>query len=180
VARDQEIVVIAAVDEADLQGAVAAMRDAVAGLAEREIAVVLGLSTLHESPAEIPAAYHEATLCRSRVRAAGGVLALCELSVTDYLIMGDRHGIAWRLVPSHVRQFVATDSAAGGVLCETLLAYVDCDLNVKLAAVRLFVHPNTAHYRLSRIEQRTGLSMRRLSDVQLLCTAIRLFRADAV
>jgi DNA-binding PucR family transcriptional regulator len=99
------------------------------------------------------------------------------MSVTDYLIIGERNGIAWRLVPSDVRRFVASDSAAGGVLCETLLAYVDCDLSVKLAAERLYVHPNTAHYRLSRIEQRTGLSMRRLSDVQLLCTAIRLFRA---
>ena len=98
-------------------------------------------------------------------------------SVADYLISGERNGIAWRLVPSDVQQFVASDSTGGGVLSETLLAYVDCDLSVKLAAERLFVHPNTAHYRLARIEQRTGLSMRRLNDVQLLCTAIRLFRA---
>jgi PucR C-terminal helix-turn-helix domain/GGDEF-like domain len=179
VVRDGEIVVIAAIDEGDLAGAVASLRDAVAGLAERQIGLALGISTLHEGAAEIPAAYREATLCRSRIRTASGVLALCELSVAEYLIIGEHNGIAWRLVPGNVRQFVASDSAGGGVLCETLLAYVDCDLSVKLAAERLFVHPNTAHYRLSRIEQRTGLSMRRLSDVQLLCTAIRLFRAGA-
>ena len=179
VVRDEEIVVIAAVDESDVRRVAGSLRDAIAGLAEREIALVLGISTLHEGPGEIPAAYGEAALCRSRLHTPTGVLALCELSVADYLIIGEHNGVAWRLVPRQVREFVASDSAGGGVLCETLLAYVDCDLSVKLAAERLFVHPNTAHYRLSRIEQRTGLSMRRLSDVQLLCTAIRLFRAGA-
>jgi hypothetical protein len=179
VVRDDEIVVVSALHERDVRCAVAALTAVVAELAEREIRLVLGISTLHQGPAEIPAAYHEATLCRSRIQATTGVLALCELSVADYLIIGERNGIAWRLVPSDVRRFVASDSAAGCVLSETLLAYVACDLSVKLAAERLFVHPNTAHYRLSRIEQRTGLSMRRLNDVQLLCTAIRLFRADA-
>jgi len=179
VVRDDEIVLIAALDDSDAPATVAALRDAVTEFTDREIPLMLGISTLHDGAAEIPAAYQEAALCRGRIQPAGGVLALCELSVADYLIIGERNGIAWRLVPTLVRQFVESDAAAEGVLCETLLGYVDCDLSVKLAAERLFVHPNTVHYRLSRIEQRTELTMRRLSDVQLLYTAIRLFRANA-
>jgi sugar diacid utilization regulator len=38
------------------------------------------------------------------------------------------------------------------------------------------VHPNTAHYRLAKIEDRTGCNVRRLADVQLLTIAIRLQR----
>ena len=79
VVRDEEIVVITALHEGDVRCAVAALTDAIAELADREIRLVLGISTLHQGPAEIPAAYHEATLCRSRIQAASGVLALCEL-----------------------------------------------------------------------------------------------------
>jgi DNA-binding PucR family transcriptional regulator len=79
-------------------------------------------------------------------------------------------------VPAAVRGFVEDDARQGRVLSDTLLAYVECDLSVKLAAERLFVHPNTAHYRLAKIEDRTGCNVRRLADVQLLTIAIRLQR----
>ena len=59
-------------------------------------------------------------------------------------------------------------------MCDTVLAYVECDFNAKQAAERLFVHANTFHYRLARIEERTGLSARRFHDLLLLVLAIRL------
>ena len=99
----------------------------------------------------VPAGYNEACLAVEQLHGRAGVLALGGMGVADYLILraGDR--TAWRLVPRDVRNFVAEDARQGAVLRDTLLAYVASDLSVKLAAERLFVHPNTAHYRLARL-----------------------------
>jgi DNA-binding PucR family transcriptional regulator len=75
-----------------------------------------------------------------------------------------------------VREFVDDDALEGGVLSATLLAYSGCDLSVKLAAQQLFVHPNTVHYRLAKIEARTSCDVRKLRDVQQLLTAISIRR----
>jgi len=62
----------------------------------------------------------------------------------------------------------------GGVLTSTLLAYVDSNLNVQAMSQRLYIHSNTAHYRLHRIADQTGLDLRKLGDVVELVVAIRL------
>jgi hypothetical protein len=164
-----------------LQAAAAALApslaDAVRRLDQRGIPVALGVSTDHADLGRAPAAYREARLAGERVGDRAGVVALGELTVADYLILRGGDRTAWRLVPPDVRRFVEEDADAGGALSETLLAYVECDLNVKLAAERLFVHPNTAHYRLARIEERTGCDVRRLADVLAIVIAIRLHRA---
>ena len=67
---------------------------------------------------------------------------------------------------------MAEDRGDGGVLIATLREYADSDFNVKAAAARLFVHPNTARYRLGKIEERTGLDLRSFSDVQELLIAV--------
>lgn len=181
VARSDEVVVIRAAAAGEVPSLVTAVVAARQQLAERGLVLAVGISTLHDSRRGIPAAYGEACLAREHTRPEHGVLAMCELGVADYLIMRGGDETAWRLVPPAVRRFVEEDASGGGVLSETLLAYVDCDLNVKLAAERLFVHPNTAHYRLARIEERTGCTVRRLADVLLLAVAVRLARtADRV
>jgi sugar diacid utilization regulator len=48
------------------------------------------------------------------------------------------------------------------------------DLNLRLAAGRLQVHPNTAQYRLRRIRERTGRNPRRVTDLLDLLVAIEL------
>jgi DNA-binding PucR family transcriptional regulator len=73
-----------------------------------------------------------------------------------------------------VSRFVAEDVADGGVLTATLLEYVNSDFNAKLTAERLYVHPNTARYRLGRIEERTGCDLRRVADVMDLLIAVTL------
>ena len=72
------------------------------------------------------------------------------------------------------RRFVEDDVTGGGVLTSTLLAYASANLNAKVAAQRLYIHVNTAHHRLARIEERTGCDLRDLADVQELLIAIRL------
>jgi hypothetical protein len=176
VVRDDEVVVVLPTRAQDIEGIAARLQDTHRRLLERGIPLAIGSSTVHEGLDEIPAAYADACLALEQVRESAGVLALSGLDVLDYLILraGDR--TAWRLVPATVRGFVEDDARQGSVLSDTLLAYVACDLSVKLAAEQLYVHPNTAHYRLAKIEARTGCAVRNLRDVQLLTIAIRLQR----
>jgi hypothetical protein len=179
VVRGSEIVVIRPTLEQEAESVARALQAAHARLNERGISLAIGISTVHERMTDIPAAYAEACQALEHVRESGGVLSLSGLGALDYLILraGDR--TAWRLVPAAIRNFVEDDARHGSVLSDTLLAYVACDLSVKLAAERLFVHPNTAHYRLAKIEDRTGCDVRRLADVQLLTIAVRLQRGPA-
>jgi len=174
--RDDEVVVILPTRTRDTRDIAARLQHTQRGLATRGIPLAIGASTVHEGLDDVPAAYADACLALEQVRESGGVLALSGLGVLDYLILraGDRR--AWRLVPAAVRGFVEDDAQQGSVLSDTLLAYVACDLSVKLAAEQLFVHPNTAHYRLAKIEARTGCDVRNLRDVQLLMIAIRIRR----
>jgi DNA-binding PucR family transcriptional regulator len=57
-------------------------------------------------------------------------------------------------------------------------AFAQSDLNLRAAAERLHVHPNTAQYRLRRIEDRTGRNPRRISDLIDLLVAIELRRTS--
>jgi PucR C-terminal helix-turn-helix domain/GGDEF-like domain len=177
--RGDEIIVIRATQDDDLRRETKQFRAAVERLDERRLPLAVGVSTVHAGLAAVPAAYHEACLALQQLPSTGGVLALGELGVADYLILRAGDDTAWRLIPEGVREFVQDDVRQGGALSATLLAFVSSDLNVKLAAERLFVHPNTVHYRLSRIEERTGCSARKLSDVLLLAIAIQLQRRRA-
>jgi sugar diacid utilization regulator len=176
VAREDELVVILPAREQDAGRVADVVRGGHERLAAHGLAFAVGASTIHQGLDEIPAAYAEACLALEQVHASAGVLPLSALDLLDYLILraGDR--TAWRLVPASVREFLDDDAHQGGVLSATLLAYSGCDLSVKLAARQLFVHPNTVHYRLGKIEARTGCDVRKLRDVQQLLTAITLRR----
>jgi DNA-binding PucR family transcriptional regulator len=73
-----------------------------------------------------------------------------------------------------VREFLDEDRARGGVLKDTIRAFADADLKINAAAELLQVHPNTAQYRLRRIEERTGRNPRQIADLLDLLFAISL------
>src|SRR5262249_5758990 len=142
-------------------------------LAGAGLELAVGVSTAFESTAGLPAAYCEACAAIDALGTRGGLLALADLSAFDYLTLrGD--ATALRLLAPEVRCFVEEDAAAGGALIDTLRAYAAANLNAKVAAERLYVHVNTAHHRLSRIEEKTGCDLRDLADVQELLIAIKL------
>jgi hypothetical protein len=58
-------------------------------------------------------------------------------------------------------------------LLETLLTYLDADLNVNAAAARLHVHPNSLRYRLTRVEEELGRPVRSLATLVDLYLALR-------
>ncbi len=84
------------------------------------------------------------------------------LSALDYLI-SFRDPTAQRLISPTIQQFIQDDIERGGVLTGTLIAYFDCNLNVTAMSKRLYIHTNTAHHRLHKLD-----------DVLELVVAIRL------
>jgi PucR C-terminal helix-turn-helix domain/GGDEF-like domain len=142
-------------------------------LREEGLHLAAGVSTLAAGPGELPRAYREARAALERVAERGGFAALPDLSPLAYLAL-HADDTARRLVDPRVRRFLAEDRARGGHLRDTIRALADADLKVCAAAERLQVHPNTAQYRLRRVEERSGRNPRRVGDLIELLVAIAL------
>lgn len=171
VVRHNEVVAVAPMGGDGPGEACRRVEEAATETGRRGLALAVGVSTPAERLEQLPRAYREACDARDRVPEGGGVLALPTLSAFAYLnACADE--TARRLVDERTRTFLEEDRAKGGALVETLRAFVDCDLNVRRAAGRLYVHPNTAHYRLGRIAERTGRDLRRVTDLMELMVAV--------
>ncbi len=177
VVRHHEVVIVAPIDRERIDAVVAELTAVQAQLADERVTLAIGVSTVHDSLRSLPEAYLEAVSAAERIRATGGVLALTDLSAFDCLTLFGQD-TARRRIPEAVRAFVADDVAEGHVLTTTLLEYVAADFNAKLAAERLYVHPNTARYRLAKIEERTGTRLRCVADVLDLLIAIRVAESE--
>jgi DNA-binding PucR family transcriptional regulator len=137
------------------------------------IPLAIGISTVAGGVGELPRAYLEARAAMECLGGGDGVMALPRLSPFQYLALR-ADDTARRLVDPRVRAFLDEDRARGGVLTTTLRAFVSADLNVRVLAQRLHVHPNTAHYRLGRIKELTGRNPRVIGDLLELVVAIAL------
>jgi hypothetical protein len=172
VLRRDEIVIVTPA-RGDQAAMVAALKAAQARLAQQNVPLAVGVSTLQPGLSGVEGAYVEARGASECLGPTGGVLALPGLSALDYLI-SFRDPTAQRLIPVPIQQFIRDDIDRGGVLTSTLIAYFDSDLNVTAMSKRLHIHANTAHHRLNKIAEQTGLDLRRLADVLGLVVAIRL------
>jgi sugar diacid utilization regulator len=142
-------------------------------LAREGTMLSMGISTVARSADELPRAYGEARAALDLVPSGGGVAALPRLSPFDYLALR-ADDLARQLVDPRVRLLLEEDRRRGDTLAVTIRAFADADLNLRLAADRLRVHHNTAHYRLRRIEERTGRNPRRLADLLELLVALAI------
>jgi sugar diacid utilization regulator len=149
------------------------LRDVHEHLRQEGIGLAVGVSTVADGVAELPRAYHEARAALTGAASAGGVVALPRLSAFEYLTQRPDETVR-RLIDPRLTTFLAEDRLRGSVLAETIRAFADADLSLRHAAERLHVHPNTAHYRLRRIEERTGRNPRRIADLIELLAAIAL------
>jgi PucR C-terminal helix-turn-helix domain/GGDEF-like domain len=178
VVRHDETVIVRSLGNADAGELTEPLREAQARLVSSGVQLAIGMSTAFDTLAGLPEAYREACAAIQSLGPDGGVLALPQLSAFDYLTLrGD--ATARRLISPSVWSFVEEDIAAGGALTSTLLAYMAANMNARLAAERLYIHVNTAHHRLARIEEKTGRDLRDLVDVQELMIAIRLAQAQS-
>jgi hypothetical protein len=172
VVRHDEVLVIAPLQR-ELPELLDRLQTLQSQLADEGVPLAIGVSTVQDDLRRMDDAYGEAVTALERVRSAGGVVALPALSAFECLTLFG-HETARRRIPPAVKRFVADDLAEGRVLTSTLLEYVAADLNTKVAAERLFVHPNTARYRLGKIEERTSCDLRRVADVLDLLIAIQI------
>jgi hypothetical protein len=137
--------------------------------------LAVGVSTIAAGVAELPRAYQEARAARECLAGRTGVVAIPRLAPFEYLLLRADETTG-RVVDESLREFLAEDLARGGVLSSTVEAFARADLNLRAAAEGLHVHPNTAQYRLRRIEERTGRNPRRIADLLDLMIAIALER----
>jgi sugar diacid utilization regulator len=135
--------------------------------------LAMGISTVAQDASELPRAYEEARAALDLVPSEGGVAALPRLSPFDYLALR-ADDLARQLVDPRVRVLLEEDRKRGDTLAATIRAFTEADLNLRLAADRLRVHHNTAHYRLRRIEERTGRNPRRIADLLELLVALAI------
>jgi hypothetical protein len=142
-------------------------------LAAEGVRLAIGVSTTLEDIGHLSDGYREAYVAVQSIGPEGGVVCLEGLSPFEYLTLRS-DATAHRLVSPAIVDFLAEDARKGGALTRTLLAYVEADLNVSSAAEKLFVHPNTAHYRLGRIAEKTGLDLRNVSHLMGLLIAVKL------
>ncbi|QTD96592.1 PucR family transcriptional regulator [Streptomyces cyanogenus] len=142
-------------------------------LARQGTMLSMGISTVARGASELPRAYEEARAALDLVPSGGGVAALPRLSPFDYLALR-ADDLARQLVDPRVRVLLEEDRRRGDTLADTIRAFAAADLNLRLAADRLRVHHNTAHYRLRRIEERTGRNPRRIADLLELLVALAI------
>jgi sugar diacid utilization regulator len=139
--------------------------------------LAVGVSTVAAGVDELPRAYLEARAARDCLAGEPGLVAIPRLTPFEYLLLRADE-TARRVVDPRLTAFLDEDLSRGGVLSATVQAFAQSDLNLRAAAERLHVHPNTAQYRLRRIEDRTGRNPRRISDLIDLLVAIELRRTS--
>jgi hypothetical protein len=176
VVRQDEIVLVVPVTDVSEAEIAPRLEDVQRRLGDAGLPLSVAVSTAVSRLANVPEAYRETNTIRAARGSAPGVFALSELSAFEYLTLRP-NPTANRLIAAPVHEFVAQDAHDGGPLIATLREYVACDLNARRAAENLHIHVNTAHYRLARIAERTGLDLRRVSHLMEILIAARL--ADA-
>ena len=169
VARQAEIVAVPVFSSGCDTSRMCARVEAVhARLRDGGLPLAMGVSTPATGVSELPRAYEEACAALAWVAEEGGVAALPRMSPFDYLARSATE-TARRLVAPDVRELLADER-----VCETIQALADADLRLARAAEILQVHPNTAQYRLRRIEERTGRNPRSVRGLIELLVAIEL------
>ena len=120
---------------------------------------------------ELPAARRQADIAMSTLDDSG-VACWTELSADALLAQFPPQSWADALLPAGVIRLLADPAAS--VFLPTLSAFLDCAGEAQRTAAQLRIHRTTLYYRLSRIEQISGLSLRDGRDRLLAHVALRL------
>ena len=153
-------------------------------LLRKAISAVVGPGTI----TTVAAAHSSASGIAAAHRLAQGLLAFATIDGDcPGLVTADSLGAAGLLLqfgaPEELRRFalrtlgpvITYDADNGTELVATLRTVIDSDLDRRVAAERLVVHPNTVTQRMRRIEDLTGLNLRAsrtLLDARMALTLI--------
>jgi hypothetical protein len=170
--RHGEIVVVAS--GASSRARLPSLRTARASLADEDmIDVRFGVSMPAAGFAGIPSAYREAVLALSHASSAHPIVPLDALSAFESVLVG-ASATARAVIGSQARDLKALPDTDRAMTLATVRALASSDLNVKRAAQRLGVHPNTVRYRQERIAATTGHDPRTFAGLADLVCVIDL------
>jgi PucR family transcriptional regulator, purine catabolism regulatory protein len=143
---------------------------------EREgIDLVAGIGRSHDTLPEAQASLLDAELAVQQVDAGRGaaVVRFEDCDLARWTI-----GVAAERLEPKVEALLA-EIKADPRLYETLVAYLDSDLDVRATASELHLHVNSVRYRLGRIEAIVGRSLQRLATLADLYIAVTVDRTTA-
>jgi purine catabolism regulator len=151
--------------------------EAIASLVESStgVRVRFAVTEVIGDPQLVPQCYQEARL-------AAEIRPWQRSAVVDAASLGAYRFIIGASSSRHVLDFsrrtlgkvIAHDEKRNGELIGTLRTYLENRSSVSLAAQVLGVHVHTVQYRLSRLEQLTGLSLRHAEERLTLELALRI------
>jgi len=173
VVRQQEIVCVLPLGRGRAPAWARLIRAAHAELSQRGDRWAGGLSTLCSGLTEVRRGYDEARQALEWAMPRSDVTALLEMHVAEYVLQR-ADATALRMVPASARRLFDSAAESDRALVETLLAYADADMAVRVTAERLSVHPNTVSYRLAKVRQLVGRDPTRFSDLSELVAWARL------
>jgi sugar diacid utilization regulator len=116
-----------------------------------------------------------------RATRPGGLVDVRGLGLSALLLETGAPDALHRFARSVLRPVVLHEDRRGGDLLATLRVWLRCGCSTAATAAELVVHPNTVCYRLNRIEQLTGRSLRGLDtrlELQLALTVRDIIRLD--
>ncbi|MGV9796791.1 PucR family transcriptional regulator [Mycobacterium sp. NPDC003449] len=130
-----------------------------------------GLSDIFTGPANVGDAVRQARWALETVSPDGSALARYGDSSPTFL---PRTLAESKLASDYVLgPLLEYDREQGTELIKTLQAYLECDRSPSRASELLFIHTQTVNYRIARIQELTGRSMRSTGDVSELWFALR-------
>lgn len=130
-----------------------------------------GLSDSFMGPGNLGDAVRQARWALETVSPDGSALALYGDSSPTFL---PRTLAESKLAADRVLgPLIEYDRDQGTELIKTLQVYLECDRSPSRASELLFIHTQTVNYRIARIQELTGRSMRSTGDVSELWFALR-------
>jgi purine catabolism regulator len=140
------------------------------------VEVLVGLGRPHDGLHETHESLLDARLAAQQLagRGGGSVLRFEDCDLARSLVSG----VASERVAPQVHRLLG-DVKADPRLHETLVAYLDADLDVRRTASALHLHVNSVRYRLGKIEAVLGRSLNCVATIADLYIAVTVDRASA-
>ena len=133
--------------------------------------------------AGLAAAHHEARLAievRERLGRIQPVLRVRSLGAYRLILRAASGADIVQLCQRTLGAVIEHDRRRSSALLDTFRIYLDAGASIKEASIRLGVHPHTVEYRLDRLQELSGLSLRRAEDRLTLELALRILDAGRV
>ncbi|MDO4491911.1 MAG: PucR family transcriptional regulator ligand-binding domain-containing protein [Lachnospiraceae bacterium] len=127
----------------------------------------LGVGSICHTVKDLKESFQEASRCIALAEnsvSESPVLWFDQLGFIRVLLSLENQEAPLQFMQQILGPILRYDETSGGHLMETVQTWFSCDENMKLAAERLFTHPNTIKYRLVQVEKLTGLQLSKNRD----------------